>query len=859
MANIELYLEHPLWLLLLIPAAVLLLVIYLTMKKQTRQKGKTVASLILHAVISVILVLLAAGLTVTTETDRQSTVILLDISESTAVTREEMTATCESLLTSFDDGDLVGVVAFGQDRVFLGKQTPDGSVSFEKADASGSDIASAMYYAVSLMDRYTHKRIILLSDGKETAGDALYAAKRLAEEGVRIDTMYYDTNGQAGNEVQINRMSTTGGSYMGDDIKLFLSVQSNFAGPATVSLYEGETLLEDRPVTLVEGVRDLTFDLTAETSGIHSYRAVLSCDGDTETRNNEAFAALRTYGETSVLIVAADPTEANALKAALATEAEVTVVPQTEVPTDLPTLCQYDGIYLMNADAEKLPTGFDRALDTVVKVYGKSVCYVGGDQTFSKGHMADTLYESMVPVEFGADDGKSTALVIVIDASRSMVNTDTNYLELAKIGAIQALETLHPNDYVGIVSFSQFPEREVPMTLMTAENKEYVKQAITSIQHLAGTFYYPAIDEAYYMLMNIDAGRKHVIFLSDGEPYDEGEASRFIKDRQDVGITVSTIGMNESDSKLGVLKKMAEYGNGTYTYVKNALDLPNIIFEASESVSSQYAFTNPFTPTVAHLDELTEGLKRLPTVKGYVGARAKEDATVYLTSERGDPVYVTWAYGEGTVSCFTTDLSAAWCGDFLADESGKAFVRNALSHTYPEVRYDSSIIPTVTVDGGRVTVTARIPEDEATYEIVAKITGKEKKTVLLERISATDYEGSTTLGASGEYEITISWKERGKTIDETTTVFAVAYSGEYDLFREGDSTLLSEIAASTDGFLDAAPHELAMLDLGTLRSAIALELPLCIMAVVIMLVDIIIRRLTWADVKRLFVNKRRAG
>lgn len=859
MANIKLHLEHPLWLLLLIPAVALLLVIYFTLKQQTRKKGKTVVSLILHAVVSVLLVLLASGLTVTTETDRQSTVILLDISDSTASTREDMTATCNSLLASFDEDDLVGVVAFGRDTVFLGKQTSDGSVSFEKADASGSDIASAMYYAATLMDRYTHKRIILLSDGKETARDALYAAKRLAEEGVRMDTVYYDTNGQAGNEAQIDSMSTVGGIYIGDDVKVFLSIQSNFEALATISFYEGETLLEARSVTLGRGVQDLSFDLTAEASGIHCYRSVLTCDADTELRNNEAFAALRTYGETAVLIVAADPAKADTLKSALSTEAEVTVVSQTEAPIDLPTLCQYDGIYLMNSDAEKLPIGFDQALDTVVKVYGKSVCYVGGDRTFSKGNMPGTLYENMVPVEFGADDGESTALVIVIDASRSMVNTETNYLELAKIGAIQALETLHPNDYVGIVSFSHFAEREVPMTLVTAQNKEYIKQAITSIQHLAGTVYCPAIEEAYYMLKDIDADRKHIIFLSDGEPFDEGEASRYIKNKQDEGITVSTIGMNESDSKLGVLKQMAKYGNGTYTYVKNAMDLPDIIFEASESVSSQYAFTNAFTPIVAHLDKLTEGLKRLPTVKGYVGARAKEDATVYLTSERGDPVYVTWAYGKGTVSCFTTDLSVAWCGDFLADEAGRSFVRNALSHTYPEVRYDSSIIPTVTVDGGRVTVKARLPEGETTHEVMAKITGKEKKTVLLERISATDYEGSTTLGASGEYEITITWKEHGKTIDETTTVFALAYSGEYDLFREGDSTLLSEIASSTGGTLDADPHELATLDLGTLRSVINSELPLCFIAVVITLADIIIRRFTWADIQRLFTKRGQGG
>ena len=108
-----------------------------------------------------------------------------------------MTAICESLLDEFAERDVKGVVLFGQDTVFVGTKSRWGKVSLKKADASGSDITSAMYRAVDLMDKYRHKRIILLSDGKETSGDALYAARRLAEEGVRIDTMYFDTNGQA--------------------------------------------------------------------------------------------------------------------------------------------------------------------------------------------------------------------------------------------------------------------------------------------------------------------------------------------------------------------------------------------------------------------------------------------------------------------------------------------------------------------------------------------------------------------------------------------------------------------------------------------------------------------------------------
>ena len=90
-------------------------------------------------------------------------------------------------------------------------------------------------------------------------------------------------------------------------------------------------------------------------------------------------------------------------------------------------------------------------------------------------------------------------------------------------------------------------------------------------------------------------------------------------------------------------------------------------------------------------------------------------------------------------------------------------------------------------------------------------------------------------------------------------VFAVSYSGEYDLFREGDPTLLSEIAASTGGTLDMDPYELARQELGVIRSVTTFELPLCIIASILLLVDIILRRLTWADVRKWLARKGKAG
>ena len=303
--------------LILVPAVLILAVIFLTMKKERRRQRKTVISFALHGIVAVVLALLAAGFGLISETDRQSTVILADVSDSTLAVREDMTAFCESLLKEFPERNVKGVVLFGQDTVFVGTKNLWGKTSLKKADASGTDITSALYSAVKLMDRYAHKRIVLLSDGKETSRDALYAARRLAEEGVRIDTVYFDTNGQTEQEAQISSMSSVGGSYVGEDLTISLTVESNTDGAATVALYEGETLIEEKVVTLRVGETVERFELIADTAGAHTYRAVLICKADTEGRNNEAYVAMRTYGRTSLLIIAKDPAEAEALKGIL--------------------------------------------------------------------------------------------------------------------------------------------------------------------------------------------------------------------------------------------------------------------------------------------------------------------------------------------------------------------------------------------------------------------------------------------------------------------------------------------------------------------------------------------------------------
>ena len=142
MENVKYLLERPVWMLMLVPAVLILVVIFLTMKKERRRQKKTVVSLALHGVIAVILTVLAAGFGIISETDRQSTVILVDVSDSTLAVREDMTAFCESLLKEFPERNVKGVVLFGQDTVFVGTKNLWGGMSLKKADVSGTDITA---------------------------------------------------------------------------------------------------------------------------------------------------------------------------------------------------------------------------------------------------------------------------------------------------------------------------------------------------------------------------------------------------------------------------------------------------------------------------------------------------------------------------------------------------------------------------------------------------------------------------------------------------------------------------------------------------------------------------------------------
>ena len=75
-----------------------------------------------------------------------------------------------------------------------------------------------------------------------------------------------------------------------------------------------------------------------------------------------------------------------------------------------------------------------------------------------------------------------------------------------------------------------------------------------------------------------------------------------------------------------------------------------------------------------------------------------------------------------------------------------------------------------------------------------------------------------------------------------------SYSGEYDAFAEGGREFLLSLCSPSDGILSQNPEELASAPAEPIGIVYDPLIPLAVIASVLLLADIAIRKLRWKDV-----------
>jgi Mg-chelatase subunit ChlD len=172
------------------------------------------------------------------------------------------------------------------------------------------------------------------------------------------------------------------------------------------------------------------------------------------------------------------------------------------------------------------------------------------------------------------DEQPSLAVVVIVDRSGSMQGQK---LDSARFGAAELAKGLPDDALFAMVAFDS--EATTVVKLQPAKNRDRIASDIETLTAGGGTNYFPALREAAEMLSMVQAARKIVVFLSDGEaPYDG--VVDVITEMRANGVTTTTVGLAGADRNL--LQMMAEAGEGSLFMVEDPAVLARIMAKAIE-------------------------------------------------------------------------------------------------------------------------------------------------------------------------------------------------------------------------------------------------------------------------------------
>jgi Mg-chelatase subunit ChlD len=837
-------------------------------------RGRELVSLILRLVIILCLVFALAGLEVVQSGNDLAVVFLVDVSDS--MPQAAVTAEVEyvrAALEAMSPDDQSAIILFGADALV---ERPMSSARELSAITSvpitnQTDLAEAIQLGLALFPSGYAKRMIILSDGAQTSGDAQEAVKYANAADVQIIVLPFVN--QPGTEASITNVDVPTYLRPGEQFDLNVSVQANEPTSAEVRVLGGDEILYEGTHELHRGSQTLSLPLTAAQPGFTTYQVQIAPQQDQFYQNNQLDAFSIIEGPPRILMVApqpgdalpggeARPDEYSALLGALqAADFQVELVTPTLLPSDLPTLAQYDSVVLVDVPARMLGMNQMENLQMYVHDLGGGLVVVGGPTSYGVGGYFQTPLEAALPVEMQIKDEQrrpSLGIVFIIDHSGSMSDASggVEKLEIAKEAAARSVELLFPTDRIGVIAFDDAASWVVPMTELG--DSAQVISAIGSIRSGGGTDIFAGLRAMADVLPKDPAKVKHVILLTDGGADPSGIPELVASLYQENGITLSTVGVGNDAAPF--LKDIAELGAGRYHFANDPSSIPSIFTEETSLATRAYLVEETFFPTLVNSSPILTGIHEVPRLHGYVASSPKDLAQVILQSEKEDPILATWQYGLGRSVAFTSDATGRWARDWLPWESFPKFWVQTVRYTIGNSA-NSALEMNVDLAGERahITLDARALNGEFIngYQVEANIVAPngESQTAALKQTAPGRYEALFEPNEQGVYLIRFSGKPDNGPASASfaeTTGWTLSYSPEYKSI-ESDPDLLLRLATLSGGKLATSnPADAFIHDLKATRASHPISQWLILIAALLLPFDVAVRRLiiTRQDVLR---------
>jgi len=860
------------------PIALLLLlvlfpVIWIGLPRLAYRRRRDLTSLIIRIVIVTLVVLALAGVQTVRAVDQLAVVFVVDASDSMgSATRDAQIAYIESALAAMLPDDQASVIVFGGDAVVERAMSRVRQLDLIRSapNTGNTDIEEAINLGLALFPAGSARRMVIMSDGLATLGDAERAARRAAATGVEIS--YVDYERATAPEILLSDIRVPTSVGEGQNFDLDVTVEADAPAPATITVEAGGVIVSRENVELAAGVNNFTLSLTAGETGLRDFRVVvtpLNSEGDGFYQNNLLSAFSRVTGAPRVLIVASAPEEAQYIADALNELGIMTEISQPSgIPLGLAALAGYQAVVMANVAATELSTQRMENLQTYVRDLGGGLVVSGGPDAFAVGGYFRTPLEETLPIDMQIRDQQripQLTITYVIDRSGSMAmvgDSGVANLDLAKEAILRSLEFLQPTDNAGVVSFDA--NAYWVADLQPVFDRSILQYLVGTLQSGGGTDIMAGMQVAAEAIVNIPSERKHIILLTDGGASDSGLVDLTQQLNIEADVTTSVIAIGGENP--GFLEQMAIQGGGNYHVAATIESIPTIFAQETVLATRSYIIEGEFIPARADLSPIIDGIDSLPPLYGYVAASAKQTAQVILVApnEFNDPILTAWQYGLGRAVAFTSDATARWGRSWVTWDGFAPFWSQAVRWTILEGA-DANLETRVIQDGetARIVVDAR--DNAGAFlnglalqtSLVVPNGARETTTLTLQQTAPGRYEATFTPESEGAYFLGVSETSPDDTSFNLnqTVGWVISYSPEYAA-RDTQASVLPALAALTNGrALTGEPalvfdHNLAI---GTDATPLA---PILLLAALLLLpLDIAVRRLviTASDIARLRV------
>jgi uncharacterized membrane protein len=703
-------------------------------------------------------------------------------------------------------------------------------------DPEISNLADALTLGAKLLDDKAG-RLILLSDGLSTKGDAFEATAQLARQGIPVDVVTVDeamraTWAATTSDVRLIKLDVPPVLRQGETYDIEVVIHSTDATNVTLRLTQvsqDEVLAED-VVSVEAGLNLFTFEATAEVLGPQTFRADIAADSDAEPANNGYSAWTQVFAPSRILLVGEDQLQMSRFKQQLeeAGYAADQVRPAS-LPDRLSPLESYTGMVILNVSARSLELEQMVAVQEFVRSLGRGLLVTGGRESFSLGHYDDTPLADLLPLTLEPpprEERPPVALLLIIDHSGSMLEEREGQaatkLAMAKAAAIRATDILGPEDLLGILIFDNRYEWVVPFQPVSdGATLLHIQESIAAIPGAGGTRILQAMQIGLPALAEQKqaSGGSHAVLFTDGKSFDGNsgieEYDRVVDAALEANITLSTIAIG-NDADIELLGHLAERGLGRYHFAAAPDELPALTIAESDILRSNAVQEGEFRPSLAAPHSIVRGLFNdsadsqeilLPDLTGYIAMTPKPRSEVALQIGPGDPLLSVWGYGLGRVAAWSSDAGHEWASQWPSSAEATRFWGQALGYTLPAPDLGLLQLKAEQEPNGLVTLIADSltgageTVDLARTQATLTTPGGREIPVSLRQVSPGRYQQRLHLADPGAYVLRVNQLVPGEVEEATATLgFVVPYPAEYALPVEGTGeTLLTHIATTTGG------------------------------------------------------------